>query len=606
MTARPLPPPGSSRTISDADVNQEVPSYPPTSHSQPSIAAQSQPHQSPAVHEQHARSGSTAHYGSQSAPHGLAHKQHHQQDEVVEIRKRDFGFLPIPKSRRHDPRKKVDVEFGFTWRMNLVFAVAATVSVMNLYYIQPMLVAIANDFGVSHTRISSIPTLAQGGYGIGIVLVSPLGDLVRRRQLVLLLVFLTTFLSIGLALAKSVAQLEGLSFITCLLTVTPQIVIPWTADLAPSNKRASAMSITLSGLITGLVCGRVLAGILSNFASWRDAYWLAVGLQGFMLVVLYLTLPDTPDKKIGLSYFGVLWSMAKFMVTYPTLVQACLCSVFSSAVFAGFWVTLTFVLNDQPYHYNSFEIGLFGLLGLVGALLAPQWGKLVDKVHPYLGQLLGLSTNLIAMVVALAGANLHISAVCIAIVLYDAGQQLYQVSSSYRIAGLDPKARARLNGCSLLAVFVGQTSGTAALTAIYNHHGWHPTGATAVAFVGCALLVLSARGPHEVGWLGWSGGGQILRREKLVDLSPEATTEKVTVKKRKDKKGMNSDGDAGAGPATGAGGGGGGVGMSDGVEARYVIEDGAERDGESEEGDDDGDGPEVVETKEAKAGHHQV
>ncbi|WVQ98877.1 hypothetical protein IAU59_006008 [Kwoniella sp. CBS 9459] len=514
MTARPIAPSGPAGTSSSTDI--KTPSYPPSIALQPQVDPQAQAPET-------AASGSPAHQTSHDA---------------IKIRKLDFGFLPIPKSRRHDPRKKVDVEFGFTWRMNLVFAVAATVSVMNLYYIQPMLVAIANDFNVSHTRISAIPTLAQGGYGVGIVLVSPLGDLVRRRQLVLLLMTLTTVLSIGLALAKSVAQLEGLSFITCLLTVTPQIVIPWTADLAPSNRRASAMSITLSGLITGLVFGRVLAGILSNFASWRDAYWLAVGLQGFMLLVLYLTLPDTPDKKIGLSYFGVLWSMAKFIVTYPTLVQACLCSAFSSAVFAGFWVTLTFVLSDQPYRYNSFEIGLFGLLGLVGAILAPQWGKLVDKVHPYLGQVTGLSINLIAMVVALAGANLHIAAVCIAIVLLDAGQQLYQVSSSYRIAGLDPKARARLNGCSLLAVFVGQTSGTAALTAIYNRHGWHPTGATAVAFIGCALLILSTRGPHEVGWVGWSGGGQILRRAKLTDLSPEAVTEKVKVrvKDQKDKK----------------------------------------------------------------------
>ncbi|WVR05316.1 hypothetical protein IAU60_002330 [Kwoniella sp. DSM 27419] len=456
---------------------------------------------------------------------------------VAPIRKRDFGFLPIPKNRRHDPGRKVDAEFGFTWRMNLVFASAATVSVMNLYYIQPMLVAIASDFGVTHDRISAIPTLVQGGYGVGIVLVSPLGDLVRRRQLVLLLLTLTTVLSIPLALARNVAMLEGFSFIVGLLTVTPQICIPWTADLAPSNRRARSMSITLSGLIFGLVMGRVLAGVISNFASWRDVYWMAVGLQAAMTGVLYLTLPDTPDKNIGLSYFGVLLSMFKFFTMYPTLVQSCLCSVFSSAIFAGFWVTLTFLLNDPPYHYNSFQIGLFGLLGLVGAILAPQWGRLVDKVHPYLGQLIGLSINLVAMAVALAAANRNVAGVCIAAILYDMGQQLYQVSSSYRIAGLDPKARARLNGCSLLAVFVGQTSGTAILTTIYNHHGWVPTGSCAVAFICAALLILFARGPHEVGWVGWSGGGQILRREKMVDLSPEAVTEKVRVRGSKGQKG---------------------------------------------------------------------
>jgi hypothetical protein len=40
-------------------------------------------------------------------------------------RKRDFGFLPIPKSRRHNPNLKPEEQFIFTWRMNLVFATAA-------------------------------------------------------------------------------------------------------------------------------------------------------------------------------------------------------------------------------------------------------------------------------------------------------------------------------------------------------------------------------------------------------------------------------------------------------------------------------------------------
>ena len=84
------------------------------------------------------------------------------------------------------------------------------------------------------------------------------------------------------------------------------------------------MSITLSGLISGLVIGRVIGGIISNFASWRDTYWFAVGAQGgellgissalreahrvdlVMLFVGWLGLPDTPDKDIGLSYFGVV------------------------------------------------------------------------------------------------------------------------------------------------------------------------------------------------------------------------------------------------------------------------------------------------------------
>ncbi|ORY28266.1 putative membrane protein [Naematelia encephala] len=474
-------------------------------------------------------------------PHGEATKEILQQfneDEThLKVRKRDFGFLPIPKGRRYDPKLKPEEQFAFTWRMNLILATAATVSVANLYYIQPMLVAIATDFGVTNEDVSRIPTLVQGGYGCGIVLISPMGDLVRRRPLVLLLIVTTTCLSIGLALARNVAMLEAMSFVVGVFTVTPQICIPWTADLAPSKIRARSMSITLSGLIFGLVIGRVLAGTISKFASWRDTYWMAVGIQGVMAGVLYLALPDTPDKNIGLSYIGMLRSMVHFFFSYPTLTQACLMSFLTSAVFAGFWTTLTFLLSTDPYNYNSFQIGLWGLLGIIGALLAPQWGRLVDRIVPWTGQLMGTCISLIAMVVAVSAADISIGAVAVAIILYDMGQQLNQVSSGYRLAGIDPKARARINGCNLLFLFAGQTSGTAIMTKIYNTHGWRPTGGCAVAFVGTALLVLLARGPHETGWVGWHGGAQLFKKERLTDLSPHAITEG---RRKKRKVGQDS------------------------------------------------------------------
>lgn len=47
-------------------------------------------------------------------------------DRPVRVgRKRDFGFLPIPKSKRHDPNLKTHEQFQFTWRMNLILAGAA-------------------------------------------------------------------------------------------------------------------------------------------------------------------------------------------------------------------------------------------------------------------------------------------------------------------------------------------------------------------------------------------------------------------------------------------------------------------------------------------------
>ena len=99
-----------------------------------------------------------------------------------------------------------------------------------------------------------------------------------------------------------------------------------------------------------------------------------------------------------------------------------------------------------------------GLLGFVGADLAPFSGKLVDAVVPWSAQLMGLTLSFSGMLIALFTAERSVVAVAISVTMFDCGNQLFQVGSSYRVAGLDPKARARLNGCVLLALFAGQVS----------------------------------------------------------------------------------------------------------------------------------------------------
>jgi MFS family permease len=73
--------------------------------------------------------------------------------------------------------------------------------------------------------VSQVPTLAQGGYAAGIVFITPLGDMIRRRQLVLILFLLTTTVTIGLALAQNVRTLAGLSFIVGMFTVSQRVPI---------------------------------------------------------------------------------------------------------------------------------------------------------------------------------------------------------------------------------------------------------------------------------------------------------------------------------------------------------------------------------------------
>lgn len=83
-------------------------------------------------------------------------------------------------------------------------------------------------------------------------------------------------------------------------------MVPLTADLAPPETRSKAISITLSGLMLGVLVARVISGIIAEFSDWRNVYWMSVGLQYWILIMLWWALPDYPAKVTDVGYWQIV------------------------------------------------------------------------------------------------------------------------------------------------------------------------------------------------------------------------------------------------------------------------------------------------------------
>ncbi|KAG8714920.1 hypothetical protein FRC08_011243 [Ceratobasidium sp. 394] len=418
------------------------------------------------------------------------------------IRRFDFGFIPIPSRLRYDPERP----FHFGLALNIFFGLASTLTVGNLYFCQPILVRLAETFQVSNEQVTIIPTLTQAGYATGLLLISPLGDLVRRRQLLLLLGCLIGAFTLGLALSPSDKIFAGLSYLMGVVTVVPQIMLPLTADLAPPQRRASAIAIVLSGLLLGILFARVVSGIIAEFTNWRVVYWISCGLQFANVLAMWILVPDYPAKKTGLSYFGILYTMARYAVTEPTLIQCYLIGFLRSAIFVNFWVNLTFLLTDAPFHYSTLEIGLFGLIGATGVMVTPFIGRFVDKLNAWTTTGISILIGIIFQSVYTGAAGLHIAPVVLVCFGLDVSAQMNQVSLSSRIYAIEPLARARMNAVFLLSIFLGQVMGTSVGTQVYLKYGWRASGALALGFHGLQIILLVLRGPNvpRKRWIGWA------------------------------------------------------------------------------------------------------
>ncbi|KAF4632463.1 hypothetical protein G7Y89_g5676 [Cudoniella acicularis] len=223
-----------------------------------------------------------------------------------------------PKNCRWDPESPPKFSMG----LNLLFGFAGTFTVANLYYNHPILNILAKEFNVTDERASLVPTLMQAGYATGLLFLCPLGDIFRRRAFVLILVFFTATIWLGLCITKSFSVFLALSFLTAVSTVTPQLMLPLVGDLAPPHKRAMSLSIVVSGLLLGMLIARLLSGILTQYTSWRSIYWFSFGMQYLIFILLFWFMPDYPSTNPGgLNYFKMLWSIVKMLDNVDVFVE---------------------------------------------------------------------------------------------------------------------------------------------------------------------------------------------------------------------------------------------------------------------------------------------
>ncbi|KAL2801978.1 MFS general substrate transporter [Aspergillus granulosus] len=414
-------------------------------------------------------------------------------------------LLWSPPGCRYNPNSPPQ----FNILLNLLFAFAGTFTVANLYYAQPLLDLLADFFNVSQERASLIPTCSQAGYAAGLIFICPMGDIVRRRPFVLLLTFITATMWIGLCFTNEYSVFLALSFLTSVTTVTPQIMLPLVGDLAPPHRRATAISIVSSGLVLGLLFARLLSGIIASKSYWRNIYFLSLGLQYLIFILLYCFMPDYPSTNTDISYFRILLSIFGLFGKHPVLVQATVMGILCSSAFTSFWTTLTFLLSGEPYKYDTLTIGLFSIAGLTPMIFNPIYSRyVIDKYTTQFSITISLCVTMTGIAIGAYTGTFTVAGPILHAALLDFGLQATMIANRAAIYAVAPKARNRINTGYMVGAFVGQLMGTAVGNRVYAQAGWVASGSVSLAFVGLALLVGLSRGPREQGWVGWSGGWQ--------------------------------------------------------------------------------------------------
>ncbi len=363
-------------------------------------------------------------------------------------------------------------------------AIVAGVSVANLYYNQPLLNIMRNELGVSEFKTNLIAMITQIGYALGLLFIVPLGDLYRRKNIILTNFFLLIFSLLAIAMAPNIYIIWAASLITGICSMIPQIFVPIASQFSRPENKGRNVGVVISGLLTGILASRVVSGFVGEVLGWREMYFIAAGMILLCAIVILKVLPDIQPTFQG-KYSGLMKSLFSLVRKYPSLRIYSIRAGLAFGSFLAMWSCLAFKMGEAPVpciqrcHRHTRALRHCRSLNRIFCR------KICKKVGIRNFNFIGCGMILLAWASLFFCGN-NYAGIITGVILIDIGMQCIQLSNQTSIFDIYPSASNRVNTIFMTTYFIGGSLGTFLAGSSWQTWGW-----SGVVGTGVILTIIS-------------------------------------------------------------------------------------------------------------------
>jgi predicted MFS family arabinose efflux permease len=389
-------------------------------------------------------------------------------------------------------------------RLIPLLGLACGITVSALYFNQPLLIEMARSLHVTEARMSHVAVASQAGYALGLLFFVPLGDVVERRGLILKMIAGLVLSMLLTAAVPSILPMVLITILTGAMAAVTHVMLPIAPEIATPANAGRAVGSVMTGLLLGILLSRTFSGWIGEWLNWRWVFVIAAVISIALAVFLRRALPLLPPRA-PMPYGQALRSLWTLVRTQPLLVESATVGGLVFAAFSAFWTTIVFLLGSPHYRLGAGVAGSFGVLGAIGASVAPIAGRLADRhgsrwiISVALGLLI-LSWGITWIF------GFHMAGLIVGVLLMDAGAQASQVGNQTRIFSLAHcpgtafGARSRINTVYMTTYFIFGALGS--FLSAHAWERWHWNGVCSLAL----LLLALAAARHAYG--SWSSRGK--------------------------------------------------------------------------------------------------
>ena len=260
-------------------------------------------------------------------------------------------------------------------------ALSGCAELASLFFIQPLLPKLANEYTVPVTQVSIILSAETALLAFGLLFMGSLSDRFGRKQLIVVALLVGGVLTILCPLATSWIELVALRGLIglCLSGIAAAATAYIDEEVAPS----------LAGIVTGYfvfgnsfggMSGRVLASQVMNIVPLSTIFFLSGAILIAVGIFVSAFLPSSCNFSASksISFVTMVRSgMNQFKNFNVSLVFIVSFVIFGT--FSALYNFLAFHLHDDPFNVSNAQAGLVSTCFLLSVITAPGAGKLAAK-----------------------------------------------------------------------------------------------------------------------------------------------------------------------------------------------------------------------------------
>ena len=252
-----------------------------------------------------------------------------------------------------------------------------------------------------------------------------LGDRYGRKPMVVRAMLGLALGNFLMGFSQSAPQLLILRLFQGILSgfVAPSLALM--ASCAPREKTGQALGTLQSALVTGMIIGPLLGGVLAHFMGYRPIFfWTAFFCFAGAIIVMRFVKEEFVRQERGKR--SGLRENLRFVFHSPELRALLILLVLvqlSIVIVAPFLSLYVEYLKFSPEYIGLMTGVVFGITGLANASTAPFWGKRADRIgyrkilrHSLMGISLfslpqAFVTNVYQLLILRAGLGVFVSGV---------------------------------------------------------------------------------------------------------------------------------------------------------------------------------------------------